>query len=145
MKRCPVGLALLVVLGIGGLGSCAPQQTIKPVSQPVDGRGQRLVEQFTPLLAQSGITVTAVRMGTIAENSQDALSAVVNAFYAQAPGFCPLQETPFSTSETGTAFMLVTAKGEMVQVLLYENGQFGAIHFVTLTGQATKAPQTRRC
>lgn len=144
MKGRPV-FALLIVFGLGCLGSCAPQQTTKFILQPVDGSGQRLVEQFTPLLAQLGITVTAVRMGTISENSQETLSAIVNAFYAQAPGFCPLQETPFFTSEIGSAFMLVTAKGQTVQVLLYENGRPDAIQFISLTGQMIEARQTRRC
>ena len=146
MKSHSLQLVWLGLLGLASLNSCSPQQTqVKSIPTSLESRGQDLVEQFRPVLAQAGIAISSLQIGKISKNSQDGLSTIVQAFYSQAPGFCPLQDVPFYTSNSGTAFMVVTAKIDAVKVLIYDNSQLGSIYFVTLTGQTKKPLSVRRC
>ena len=113
MKRLVWLLGCLGLLAF--VSACAPAVTsanfeYAPLSATT---AQAMVRGFAPTLEGLAINLergseTALRY---AGSDQQAFLAIIDRFYQQNPGFCPLERGGFHSDTSGKVFLTIAAKG----------------------------------
>lgn len=137
-----IGLLMLV-------SACAPAVTsanfeYAPLSATT---AQAMVQGFAPTLEGLAINLergseTALRY---AGSDQQAFLAIIDRFYQQNPGFCPLERGGFHSDTSGKVFLTIAAKGLEVRGFVYDLSARPRIDFALFAGSSAVVLKTQAC
>ncbi|GEM50062.1 hypothetical protein [Deinococcus cellulosilyticus] len=151
MKSVVLWLVLLLMV------ACAPraqnagalEPTVKEV-QPLtlealpEAATTELLQAAQAVLQGLQITVRQVTGKQYRGQDSEAFVRMVDRFYAEHPGYCPLEEAFYFTN-LPSVYLTVTAKGNQVAVFIYDQRNRPQIQAVVAEGTMPNAPVVTVC
>lgn len=137
----------LTLLGVVLLAACAPAETapvlpLKPLPKETTLQQQAVFQQE---LDQLGIQVTSGTSFLYEGLDLNAFQNIINRFYQEHPGYCPLENAFFLKENPYGLYMTVTAKGNAVAALIYDQRQKPKITYSVLEGQSKELLGVTNC
>jgi hypothetical protein len=127
------------------LASCVPAVLQYKFNSLDENKAREMATSFIPQLKAIGVQLedrgTAFQYQGIDER---AFLAVVDKFYLEHPGFCPLQDAFFIAPEQNL-YMTVAAKELEVAAFIYDQSQKPNLTFAFFNGKSSKKIPTIPC
>lgn len=138
--------AVAVALSAGLIG-CAPAAT-EPAPLEVASLGEAdaraLTLEFKPVLDALGVSLTQTRGYRYAGSDDNAFLRVIDSFYRENPGFCPV-EGGFHAGGNGRVFLTLAARGTLVRGFVYDLSARPRLQYIFLAGSSRASLKTQPC
>jgi hypothetical protein len=141
---------LVISTGLLLLSACVPASSSPPnyafETLPRE-TGQAMVRGFGSVLRDLEIQITLNPESALRYSGSDsnAFLFIVDRFYQQNPGFCPLEKSGFHPDSSGKVFLTLAAKGLEVRGFVYDLSSRPAVTFTTFSGSSRGVLKTQPC
>jgi hypothetical protein len=135
----------LVALLLVSLMSCIPAVVQYKFNSLDEIKARDMVASFIPQLKAIGVQLEDRGAAYQYQGSDErAFLAVVDKFYLEHPGFCPLQDAFFIALEQNL-YMTVAGKNLEIAAFIYDQSQKPNLTFAFFNGKSTKKISTVPC
>jgi hypothetical protein len=135
----------LAALLLVSLMSCVPAVLQYKFNSLDENKAREMVASFIPQLKAIGIQLEDRGTAYQYQGSDErAFLAVVDKFYLEHPGFCPLRDAFFIAPEQNL-YMTVAGKELEVAAFIYDQSQKPNLTFAFFNGKSTKKIPTIPC
>lgn len=135
-------LLSFVVLGCAPAVQTEARPEVFPLSATV---GQEQLGYFQEDLKELRITILTINSYQYRGTDEGAFLKIIQGFYKDHPGFCPLVNSFYLKEEPLGIYMTVTAKGHEVAAIVYDQRQKPKFTYTMIHGLSDTVLETTSC
>jgi hypothetical protein len=126
------------------LAACAPR--VNYSFEATEGaKASELIEPFRNVLERFEIRNASGVAYRYDGNDEKAFLVAADRFYAESPGFCPLQSNAFHYLDGQAVFMTIAAKKTDIRLFVYDRSKFPQLIFAYYTAVSAKQLEVTPC
>ncbi|GGJ59629.1 hypothetical protein [Deinococcus roseus] len=145
MKHLLKAVVLLAVLTACAPSVTQPDEEAPPVTALDAGMAQQLQEAFSEIFTDAGIVIQQKSAFKYAGLSATGFTALINLYYKNHPGFCPVVDGFYISESRPNTYMTLTAKGNKVSAFVYDQSEKPFVTYAYLEGESRQVLETRSC